>query len=259
MGCGAAVVAAGPWRAFGDELARWRDLGRTVEFWWRDDDAARAEPALERLAALALDSQVPLALAVVPEAAEPALIERLGRGIAVLQHGADHRNRARDGEKKTEFPGHEPADAALGRLSAAREHLLRLAGERSLPVLAPPWNRLPRELVARLPAAGFRGLSGFGARAAAEPVPGLRQVNAHVDIIAWRGSRGFAGEEEALAQAVRHLAARRDGAADAAEPTGWLTHHARHDEAAWRFLARLFEATRDVPGVRWLRAAELFA
>jgi hypothetical protein len=252
-------MVAGPWRAFGDELARWRDLGRAVEFWWRDDDAARIEPALERLIGLAQDSRVPLALAVVPEAAEPALIERLGGGIALLQHGADHRNRARGGEKKTEFPAHEPAAAALGRLAVGRERLLRLAGERWVPVLAPPWNRLPRELVARLPAAGFRGLSGFGARAAAEPAPGLRQVNTHVDIIAWRADRGFAGEEQALAQAVRHLAARRAGAADAAEPTGWLTHHARHDEAAWRFLARLFEATRDVPGVRWLRATELFA
>jgi hypothetical protein len=31
-----------------------------------------------------------------------------------------------------------------------------------------------------------------------------------------------------------------------------------HDEAAWAFLARLFEVTRDLPGVRWRHAAGLF-
>ena len=252
-------MVAGAWRAFGDEIARWRDAGRTVEFWWRDDDAARPDPALERLLALAADARAPLALAVVPEAAQRAVIGQLSGDIAVLQHGADHRNRAQAGEKKTEFSAHEPAEAAISRLAAARERLLELAGDRWIPVFAPPWNRLPADLVARLPAAGFRGLSQHGARTAAESAPGLRQVNTHVDIIAWRGSRGFLGEDEALAQAVRHLAARRAGTADAAEPTGWLTHHACHDEAAWRFLSRLFEVTRHEPGVRWRSAGDIFA
>ena len=39
------------------------------------------------------------------------------------------------------------------------------------------------------------------------------------------------------------------------EPLGWLTHHAVHDEHAWRFLERLFK----VQGVHWLSAAEAFS
>jgi len=248
----------GAWRALGAELARWRETGCAADFWWRDDDAARAVPALERLLALAARSRTPLALAVIPHQAEPALFDTLPAAVCVIQHGADHRNRAATGEKKTEFPAHEAPAEALARLAGARKRLAGLAAQRMLAVLAPPWNRISAALVPQLAGAGFRGLSGYGARAAAFAAPGLRQVNAHVDIVDWRGAGGFVGEEAALGAACAHLAARRAGRADAAEPTGILTHHARHDEAAWAFLERFFEFTR-AAGARWLGAEELFA
>ena len=246
------------WRAFDTEVARWRDCGRPVEFWWRDDDAVRPAPELARLLDLAAQTGVPLALAVVPDVAVPELFAELGRGVSVLQHGVDHVNRAAAGGKKTEFPPGEPIDAALERLASGRARLESLGGARSIAVLAPPWNRLPEALVRRLADAGLHGLSTYGARSGAAPAPGISQVNTHVDIIAWRSGRGFVGEDEALGMAVSHLAARRTGAVESAEPTGWLTHHACHDQAAWKFLARLFEATRRAPGVHWRRADGLF-
>ncbi len=246
------------WRALSDELARWREGGRVAEFWWRDDDAARPDPALERLLALAHRSAIPLALAVVPAQAEAAAFETAGAGVSIIQHGSDHRNRAGAGEKKTEFPAAESAQAAVARLIAARERLAAWARARFVPVLAPPWNRLPEPLVAQLAPAGFRGLSRFGARASAQPAPGVRQVNTHVDLVAWHAGRGFVGEDAALRAAVWHLAAKREGGADAGEPTGWLSHHAVHDEAAWTFLERLFETLRGAPGLRWRSAQELF-
>jgi hypothetical protein len=247
------------WRQFEAEIARWRDCGRPVEFWWRDDDAARPAPELARLLDLASDTGVPLALAVVPDAAVPETFENLGRGVSLLQHGVDHVNRAEAGGKKTEFSPGEPIDAALARLAAGRARLESLAGARSIAVLAPPWNRLPEALVLRLAGAGLYGLSTYGARASAAPAPGIDQINTHVDIIAWRSGRGFVGEDAALGLAARHLAARRTGAAESAEPTGWLTHHACHDEAAWTFLSRLFETTLGTPGILWRSAADLFS
>lgn len=247
-----------PWQSFNDELGRWEDAGRIVDFWWRDDDATRPHPALARLTTLALDAQVPLGLAVIPDGAEPAMLAELHPGIEVLQHGADHRNRAAAGEKSTEFPETEPQAAALQRLAAGHARLQALAGARLLPVLVPAWNRFSALLIPCLADLGFRGYSTFAPRAAAYAVPGVRQVNTHVDLIAWRRGRGFVGTERALAEAVEHLRARRAGTADGSEPTGWLTHHACHDEALWSFLARLFEETRDRPGVRWLRPAEVF-
>lgn len=246
------------WRAFEAELSRWRGAGRAADFWWRDDDATRPEPALARLLELSARTSVPLALAVVPMDAAPALFGAIGDTVTLIQHGTDHRNRAAVGEKKTEFARSESPQAALARLALARDRLAMRAGSRFIPVLAPPWNRLRSDLLPLLAGAGFRGLSQYGPRGSAQPVPGLRQVNTHVDLIAWRAGRGFAGEEICLEAATAHLAAKRGGAADGGEATGWLSHHAVHDEAAWAFLERLFETTRGAPGIRWRSAQELF-
>ena len=246
------------WNAFLEEVARWADSGRPVEFWWRDDDAARADAVLSRLVALAQRMSIPLALAAIPARSEPQAFQGMGPLVSILQHGTDHANRAAPGEKKTEFKPAEPVAAALERLNAGRRQLETIAGGRFLPVLAPPWNRLPDPLASQLSGAGLRGLTQFGPRSRAECAPGVRQANTHVDIIAWRAGRAFVGEEQALGAATRHLAAKRMQTADAGEATGWLTHHAVHDEPSWAFLERLFESTRALPAVAWRRPEEIF-
>jgi hypothetical protein len=235
------------WRRFQEDLARRRDAGRPAQFWWRDDDAGAARPEAERLLELSASHGIPLALAVVPDAAEPELFALMHERVSVLQHGTDHRNRAAHGEKKTEYPPSEPIEAALARVSAGYGRLRALAGARFVPVLAPPWNRVRKDLLATLTAVGIRGVSRYGPRAAAEAAPGLRQVNTHVDIVAWRQGKRFIGEDEAIRLAMKSLAAE--------EPLGWLTHHAVHDSAAWDFLQQLFA----LESPRWLSAAEAFS
>ena len=246
------------WRTFQEEIARWAESGRAVEFWWRDDDASRADPALTRLLGLSQKMSIPLALAAIPALSEGEAFQGLAPLVCVLQHGTDHANRAAAGEKKTEFPASEPVPSALVRLDAARRHLEAIAGSRFLPVLAPPWNRMPDRLASQLAGAGLRGLSQYGPRSRTESAPGVPQINTHVDIIAWRADRAFVGEEQALSAASSHLAAKRLGTADPREATGWLTHHAVHDESAWTFLERLFESTRGLPAVAWRQPEELF-
>ena len=263
------------WRAFIDELARSRDAGCPARFWWRDDDAHMPTPALAGLLALRAAAQVPLALAVIPEEAVPALFGEIGPGISVLQHGTDHVNRAGRGEKKTEFSIHESVGSALARLRASRARLADLSRGRALPVLVPPWNRIPAALAAEIGLAGFRGLSTydtydthdthdthdagtFAARPPGHPAT-VVQVHTHLDIIAWREGRGFAGEEQVLRQAIRRLAYQRSGDKRQAGPIGWLTHHAVHDDAAQRFLEQLLEITRNAEGVTWADAEQLFA
>ena len=233
------------WGELEAEIRRRGAAGRPVEFWWRDDDATAATPALQRLLDLSISHVVPVALAVIPQHAGADLFGMLHDHVTVLQHGTDHRNRAAAGAKKTEYPEAEPVDAALARIS---QGLNKLAGVSAfIPVLAPPWNRLRKDLLDQLPAIGIRGISAYGAQAGREPAPGLRQVNTHIDIVAWRHGKRFVGEEQALSQAMKWLAG--DG------PVGWLTHHAVHDAAAWAFLERLFS----VRGVRWLSAREAFS
>ena len=245
------------WSALSRELDAWRDRDRTVSLWWRDDDAEAPTPALDRLAELAREHAVTVGLAVIPARADPSLAPWLGEVRAeVMQHGWAHRNHAAYGEKKSELGHGRDAGVAIGELTKGSGRLGALVGNQSLPVLVPPWNRIDSSLVPILPRSGFRGLSTYGPRSAAEPTPGLRQANCHVDVVDWRGGRGFIGRDRAIASVVAHLKARLRGCVDPDEPTGLLTHHAVHEEPTWTFIAELIERTRQHPSVRWLTPRE---
>jgi len=254
------------WAALDDELARWREGGREVEVWWRDDDAADVGPALERLLDVRRTADVPLALAIVPAHATAALAARLAGepGIDLLQHGYAHVNHAPSGEKKCELGLHRPAMVVLGDLGTGWLAMERLFGTRPpsgpLRVLVPPWNRLAPGLVPALPEIGFTVLSSFGARRRPEPVKGLRQINTHLDLIDWHGGRGFVGVEAALGQLVGLLAAAR-GVTEShtPEPIGILSHHLAMDERAWDFLISLLGRLKRTQGVKTSAAHELFA
>ena len=247
------------WVTLEQEVDRWRMLGRPVDLWWRDDDARTSTPELARLLELARETGAPLALAVIPEGARAEAFDDMAPWVEVLQHGADHLNRGGGQGKKTEFPLLEPAEEAIRRLQEGRRTLKQLFGECALAVLAPPWNRFAQDRVGDVVRAGFTGLSTFGPRQARRPVPGLLQINTHVDIIDWHAGRAFVGEARALDMMAAQLRACRLGQRDAGEPLGLLTHHELHDRAACDFLRRLFERSRKLAGLRWRRASEIFA
>lgn len=254
------------WSALERELDAWGAAGREATLWWRDDDAVAPSPGLDRLLDLAA-SAAPLALAVIPAEAAPALATRLdGHAAAnptaeihVLQHGWAHRNNAPDGEKKCELVDPARHRALPDELRRGRLRLEEIFGARCAPVLVPPWNRLDPALLPHLPGLGFTGLSTYKARAGAQPAPGLTQVNCHLDILQWRPERRFLGTRAALDLLCGHLAARRGGDADPAEPSGILSHHRVHDAAAWDFLAELLARLGAHPAARLLQPAEVFA
>ncbi len=232
------------WDDLAREMDRWREVGRLPTLWWRDDDAVAATPALKELRRVAL---APLALAVIPAAADRPLEDSLAAFVgawpeaSVLQHGIGHRSHAAPGAKNSEFPASRPWPDIRDGLMAGKSRLQNAFGAQFLPVLTPPWNRIADAIPAQLPALGYRGLTRFD-----EPpfrrnsaIPGLAEVNTQVDVIDWRGSRGFVGVRWALGRLLVHLAARRLGVADPDLPTGILTHHLVHDTATWRFLENL--------------------
>lgn len=245
------------WALLAAELALWRDDGLVPTLWWRDDDAGQPSAALDRLLAEADRPRLPLALAVIPSAAGPALAERLaGETAAVLQHGYAHANHAVPGAKKAELGADRPLATVLEELRRGARRLARLFGARFRRVLVPPWNRIDPDVAAALPGAGYAGLSTYRPRRAAGGGPGLTVVNTHVDIVDWQARR-FLGEDAALRLTIDHLAARRGGLADRAEATGLLTHHAVHEAEAWTFVER-WVATLAEGGGRFLSADELF-
>lgn len=249
------------WDALDRELDRWVERGRAATLWWRDDDATRVTPQLAPLLDLASRHAAPVALAVIPAAVEGSLPKALALAptCTVVQHGYAHANHARAGERSRELGGARPLNEVASELRAGAERLRALFGQRFLPIVVPPWNRVDDAVVRLLPGLGFAGLSTFGARAAREPIQGFPQVNAHVDPIGWRSGRSFIGAAACIERVVAHLAQRRTGAADPAEPTGLLTHHLVFDAAAWEFVDELFARTARHPAARWTGAREAFA
>ncbi|OAS26655.1 glycosyltransferase [Methylobacterium platani] len=237
-----------------DALTRAADEGRTVDLWWRDDDATAHTPALDRLLALASRSGWPLALAAVPARAEPSLAGRLAyeAGIDLLVHGLAHADHAPPGSKTAELGPHRSPTALRADAADALALATARLGPRLLPVLVPPWNRIAPDLVAALPALGYRGVS---AAAPLPPVPGLIQAHAAVDPVAWRAGGGLADPAWIIDKAARAVAA--------GGPVGLLTHHLVQDEATWTFCARLLDRlaaqAASGRGPRISRAAALFA
>jgi hypothetical protein len=243
-----------------DELDRWAAEGRILDVWWRDDDAIGPSPALDQLTQAAVSRAIPLALAVIPDAMLPELPEALDDPqLTVLQHGFAHRNHAAEGARAVECGGVLALDALLNQLAAGRQRLQACFGARLVPVLVPPWNRIEPSVIAPLPGLGFRGVSVFGPRAAPEAAPGLAEINAHLDLLTWKGGARFAGREKLLRLAAERIGDRRLGRTDKDEPFGLLTHHLDHDAETWEFLSELLDMLAAHGAVRFRSAAALFA
>ena len=246
------------WDQLRTELDLWQSEGRVATAWWRDDDAVTVTPELETLLGFEQDYKVPLALAVIPASLQDDLVERLVETIdtRVLQHGWAHQNNMPEGRKKQELDDIRDVDAVIADLKQGFAVLSSRFGNRFLPVIVPPWNRISDDVAAALHNIGICGLSTFNARKKPELYKGVLQVNTHVDVIDWRGTRGFVGEDAALGAMIAHLSARRQGDVDPEEPTGILTHHLVHDAPTTQFLDNLFSMEHSA--LSWLRIPGVF-
>jgi hypothetical protein len=246
------------WRRLSAEFDRWAATGRPATFWWRDDDAGDTSWPLDRLLGIAIAHDVPLALAVIPARLTGRLVHRVAETprLYVMQHGWSHDNRAREPERMTELSDDWDRGDADHWLLEGRRRLAEGFGPRFLPAMVPPWNRMGDGMAAHLSTLGFQAVSGLGIRSGSEPGP--TRLNIHVDIMNWE-TRRFAGDHPALDTTIRHLEARRTGAADPDEVTGIMSHHQFHDEDCWQFLDRLAAVVAGHPGAVWCDPANLMA
>lgn len=235
-----------PWQALEDEIRRWPS---PPPLWLRDDDATGPAPALATLLEICATHDVPVCLAAIPTALDPdfgAWLAQHAANSLVVPHGYAHANHAPPEEKKAEFGDHRPATDMARELGEGLRQVQKGLGDRSRPVFVPPWNRLGATAAAALAQAGYTALSG---KATQPTVTGVTVIDVHIDIIDWRGTRGYRGDLPILGGLCDRLAALRSAGKEG-EPTGILTHHAVHDPAAWGFLETLFERLRSQ--VRWL-------
>lgn len=226
--------------------------GRTIDLWWRDDDAVAPSDALDALLDRVERQDVPLLLAVIPEPASPALFERLRpvTGMRVSQHGFAHVNHQAPPAKAAELGDARPAGAVLAELREGRIKLERQAGRQWLPILTPPWNRIDPKVAAQRGQVGLCGLSTFG------PVGGdRRQVNTHFDLIAWKRGGEFIGWDKAIAIVEEELEDRRAGRD---EPFGLLTHHLVHTPQVWQAVDSILAVAGGHKAARWRPIEDLF-
>jgi len=238
------------------ELDRWRTAGIVARFWWRDDDAISATPALERLLNVVGDR--PIAVAVVPRDADDRLATRLemAGNVDVLQHGWAHQNHANE-PPNSEYPAGRSADQVSAEIRDGRARLLQLFGRRALPVFVPPWHGFHDGYFELLNGACLTGFSSKGARSSPY-VHELTQVNIHCVPIAWTSPPSFGDPEPFVSQLCTHLEGRRTGRFDRDEPTGVLTHHLVQDEASYAFIRDILAIIDQHPAATWASARELF-
>jgi hypothetical protein len=244
---------------FKDELTAHLDWfaerGRKVCFWWRDDDAIEPTHLLDRMLLLANQHEVDIALAVIPKDATQALADRLAaeHHAWILQHGWQHRNfqRKDKGEKAAELGTRRDPDELMPQLVEGKTRLENLFGEKFIPAMVPPWNRIAPEISRRLPGIGLSGLSTF----TWHNFPRTHQVQSHIDILKWKKQVRFIGWESARLRFDLQLTRRRNSTF---EPIGILSHHLAHDEGCFAFLETFLEIAAHHEGAEWPEAKGLF-
>jgi len=235
------------WTPLRTELAQWRAEGLELPFWWRDDDAIAPTEALDQLASLSTTTEVPVHLAIIPKEASEALARDLPECFVPVVHGWAHVSHTPEGAKNAEFAAGRPANAALVDASQGLGRLRALFGDRVAPMFVPPWNRIVPDVVAGLAEVGFDAVSTYNPRTATMAVPGVAQINTHVDPIFWRGHGGLVDAETLVSQIVSLLKDRRAGLTDNQEPLGYLTHHLVHDAVIWEFSRQFLQEICDGP------------
>jgi len=246
-----------------DELDAWAWTGTPAELWWRDDDAAEPEIALDTLINLTEEHHAPCGLAVIPAKADAPLRKFIAGTsyIWVLQHGYAHINHAPSGAGAWELGLHRPTTVILDELRDGKVKLEQLFNDRFVPVIVPPWNKIDPELYPSLVAMGFRGVSTSYKRNRPVPPQGLFVADAHCDLLSWkdkeRGAK-FAGADKCVDHLVSHLSAKRKGRAHPTEPTCVLSHHLEMDDEAWTFLKALLITISAHTASKWVSPIDIW-
>lgn len=196
-----------------------------VIFFFRDDDAGWDDERLFKLLDQFADHDLPIDLAVIPQALTQALardlcgrIEARPGRLRVHQHGFAHVNHESEG-RKCEFGPSRPRALQQRDIESGRNRLAEFLGSTVHPIFTPPWNRCTPATGACLVELGFRVLSRDYS-AAPMRIAGLAQLPVRVDWFARRQVLRL--NREALGAMIAE-------AVTASEPVGVMLHHALMD------------------------------
>ncbi|HKP87111.1 MAG TPA: glycosyltransferase [Blastocatellia bacterium] len=241
---GAATASASSWL---DPVRRALDEApEPVSFFFRDDDAGWEDDRLFRLLDMFADFDLPVDLAVIPQALTPRLareisrrIEAGGGRIGVHQHGFAHNNYEVEGRKCEFGPARTRAQQERD-IESGKSRLAELCGPVVQPIFTPPWNRcttVTGECLVRL---GFRVLSRDNS-AGALGVSGLLELPVTVD---WFAKR------KGLRLKLNDMGALVAAAIKDSRPIGIMFHHAIMDAEERRAAGELLGTLAAHDGAR---------
>lgn len=194
-------------------------------FFFRDDDAGWQDERLFRLLDLFADHDLPIDLAVIPQALTHTLARKISRRagtnperIGIHQHGFAHINHETEG-RKCEFGPARSREAQERDIESGKNILAEQLGALVQPAFTPPWNRCSTVTGTCLARLGFQILSRDHS---ADPlnVAGLSELPVRIDWFAKRkGARLDPNQLGVLiAEAITD-----------AKPVGIMFHHAIMD------------------------------
>lgn len=233
-------------------LDRRGEQDRPLALWWRDDDLETPSGALSVCLEALGEAGIAAAFAAIPGGLTAEAVAALdGTGSALFVHGWAHTNHAPAGEKKCEFGATRPLTDRLAEIARGWARLRQVGGERALACFVPPWNRIGEDLLPVLGAGGIAALSAFASPKRPAPPASVPRLDAHVDLIDWRGTGKPVPGATLATEIIKH-----DGVDG---PVGILSHHRVTDRGAWTDWQPILRLLSDHPAVQWLSPGDALA
>ena len=135
-----------------------------VRVFFRNDDGGWADERLRELTNEFIEQDLPLDIAVIPDALSQASVDVIGAlleagdRVAVHQHGFSHVNHQLSG-RSCEFGGDRNYEQQQSDIAKGQQKLADTFGTQVTPIFTPPWNRCTSDTAVALQSLGFQQLS----------------------------------------------------------------------------------------------------
>ena len=135
-----------------------------VRVFFRDDDGGWVDERLRELTNEFIEQDLPLDIAVIPDALSQASVDVIGSlleagdRVAVHQHGFSHVNHQLSG-RSCEFGSDRNYEQQQSDIAKGQQKLADTFGTQVTPIFTPPWNRCTSDTAVALQSLGFQQLS----------------------------------------------------------------------------------------------------
>ena len=135
-----------------------------VRVFFRNDDGGWADERLRELTNEFIEQDLPLDIAVIPDALSQASVDVIGSlleagdRVAVHQHGFSHVNHQLSG-RSCEFGSDRNYEQQQSDIAKGQQKLADTFGTQVTSIFTPPWNRCTSDTAVALQSLGFQQLS----------------------------------------------------------------------------------------------------